>query len=171
MEQFLRNFFNNDSVCLGLCDLQRKIAGVSFNNPPAHMQAPVHTPQPQVYHQAYAQAYAQQQVQPQPQQKMSLSQYFAQQQREYAAKQAYASQKQTMVAPQPSQNPYRQVQQQTFQQSLNQPQQVQRTVHVQQSSNVESYIQQRPTHSQAKTTTIIKGNMKKVISAAVPARR
>ena len=56
MEQFLRNFFNNDSVCLGLCDLQRKIAGVSFNNPPAHMQAPVHTPQPQVYHQAYAQA-------------------------------------------------------------------------------------------------------------------
>ena len=81
------------------------------------------------------------------------------------------SQKQTMVAPQPSQNPYRQVQQQTFQQSLNQPQQVQRTVHVQQSSNVESYIQQRPTHSQAKTTTIINGNMKKVISAAVPARR
>ena len=170
MEQFLRNFFNNDSVCLGLCDLQRKIAGVSFNNPPAHMQAPVHTPQPQVYHQAYAQAYAQQQVQPQPQQKMSSSQYFAQQQREYAAKQAYESQKQTMVAPQASRNPYG-LQQQSFQQSLQQPQQVQRTVQVQQSSNVESYIQQRPTHSQAKTTTIINGNMKKVISAAVPARR
>lgn len=169
MEQFLRNFFNNDSVCLGLCDLQRKIAGVSFNNPPAHMQIPVQNLQPQVYQQAYAQAYTQQQVQPQ--QKMSLSQYFAQQQREYAAKQAYASQKQTMVAPQTSQNPYRQVPQQTFQQSLNQPQQTQRPVCIQQSSNVESYIQQRPTHSQQKTTTIINGNMKKVISAAVPARR
>lgn len=163
MEQFLRNFFNNDSVCLGLCDLQRKIAGVNFNNPPAHMQAAVNPTQTQAYHQAY--------VQQQPQQKMSLSQYFAQQQREYAAKQAYSSQKQTIAAPQASQNPYRQVQQQTFQQSLNQPQQVQRTVHVQQSSNVESYIQQRPTYSQAKTTTIINGNMKKVISAAVPARR
>lgn len=175
MEQFLRNFFNNDSVCLGLCDLQRKIAGVSFNNPPAHMQAYAQ-PTPQVYQQAYAQNYAQQQIQPQPQQRMSLSQYFAQQQREYAAKQAYASQKQTMVAPQVSKNPYA-PQQRTFQQAMNQPQvQVQpqpqqRQVHVQQSSNVESYIQQRPTHSQPKTTTIINGNMKKVISAAVPARR
>ena len=66
MEQFLRNFFNNDSVCLGLCDLQRKIAGVSFDNPPAHMQQTrVQAPQPQVYHQAYAQSYVQQQVQPQ----------------------------------------------------------------------------------------------------------
>ena len=171
MEQFLRNFFNNDSVCLGLCDLQRKIAGVSFDNPPAHMQQTrVQAPQPQVYHQAYAQSYVQQQVQPQPQQRMSLSQYFAQQQREYAAKQAYASQKQTMVAPQASRNPYG-LQQQSFQQSLQQPQQVQREVYVQQSSNVESYIQQRPTRSQPKTTTIINGNMKKVISAAVPARR
>lgn len=169
MEQFLRNFFNNDSVCLGLCDLQRKIAGVSFNNPPAHMQA--YTQQiPQAYQQAYAQNYAQQQVQPQPQQRMSLSQYFAQQQREYAAKQAYASQKQTMVAPQVSKNPYG-PQQQAFQQVMNQPQTQQRPVHVQQSSNVESYIQQRPTHSQPKTTTIINGNMKKVVSAAVPARR
>ena len=31
MEQFLKDFFNDNSVCVGLCDLKRKIDDVNFD--------------------------------------------------------------------------------------------------------------------------------------------
>lgn len=88
MEQFLTNFFNDNSVCVGLCDLGRKIAKINyFTN--ADYQAVVNVQLNSVAEHC--------DVQPK---KQSLAQYFLQQQQAYAQmhpeveKQAVAQKKQ-----------------------------------------------------------------------------
>ena len=162
MEQFLKNFFNNNSVCVGLCDLERKISEAQFTyaqNVAPQVPLPQRTVQPRPVQQQTV-------VQPKPQ-KQSLAQLFAAQQQAYAQQQAQMQQRQTFKAQ------AQQVQQASYYQ---QPQQrvVQqkpvyteaRPVYVNQ-QNLESYVQRAP---QPQTRVIVNGNMKKIVSAAVPAR-
>ena len=74
MEQFLRDFFNDNSVCVGLCDLKRKTS----------------TSMPQ-------QTFVNKAPQPKPQ-KQTLAQKFAAQQQAYAAQQAYVAQQRQKYA-------------------------------------------------------------------------
>ena len=160
MEQFLKNFFNNNSVCVGLCDLERKVADAQFNYAQNFaQQAPLK--------QSVIQATPVQQrqvVQPKPQ-KQSLAQIFAAQQQAYAQQQAQMQQQQTFRA-------QAQQVQQTFQQPQSRVVQHKpvyteaRPVYVNQ-QNVESYVQR--VH-QPQTRVIVNGNMKKVVSPAIPAR-
>lgn len=165
MEQFLKDFFNDNSVCIGLCDLKRKVSEVQFNfaqqvqSQPVYQQTFYQQPQPQV----------QGRPQPRPQQpkpqRQTLAQKFAEQQRAYEAQQkAYAARQ-----------VYLEQQRQNFAQ-------------VQQSVQQQKTVQQRPVYTEAKpvfansnpyckqvqqpqSRVIIDGNKKKVISAAVPARQ
>lgn len=167
MEQFLKDFFNDNSVCVGLCDLKRKTLDLK-----PQMYAPVQPQQTtqQVYQQVYQQNYTQAKqtfAQPKPQvqqkpQRQTLAQKFAEQQRAYAQQQAYLAQQRERFA---------QVQQ-TLEQST-QPRPVQQKAVYSEAkpvyANQNSYIQQAPQqHSQ--TRVIVNGNMKKVVSPAIPAR-
>ena len=179
MEQFLKNFFNDNSVCVGLCDLSRKTVEVKPVYPQQLSNAPAFQQKPQMQNyfssqpvQSKQSVYAQPKIQPQPvniapaavqkPKKQTLAQKFAAQQKEYAAQQAYiAQQRQKYAAQQAAQQS---VQQRTVQQkpvySEAKPLYV----------SPNSYIQQAPQqHPQSRV--IVNGNMKKVISAAVPAAR
>lgn len=160
MEQILKDFFNDNSVCVGLCDLKRKIDEVKFSFAPQHQfQQPIQKPV--------------QQMQQKPQ-RQTLAQKFAAQQQEYAAKQAYLEEQRRKYALMQEQ-----VQQMERQAALRQQQAVQQRVVQQkptykasQSVNASNNLYMKNTQNQAapKQTVIVNGNMKKVISAAVPAR-
>lgn len=162
MEQFLKDFFNDNSVCVGLCDLKRKTLDMK---PEVFAQVKTPQPNPQIYQQACyqtKQTFTQQQTfaQPQPQvqqkpQRQTLAQKFAAQQQAYLAQQR---QKYAQVQQSIEQAQQRPVQQKPVYSEA-------KPVYV----NPNSYIQQAPQqHSQTKI--IVNGNMKKVVSPAIPAR-
>lgn len=182
MEQFLKNFFNDNSVCVGLCDLSRKTVDVKPVYEQQLMNAYVSQQkysQPQVQNyfssqpvQVKQSVYTQPKSQPQQvnvapaavqkPKKQSLAQKFAAQQREYAAQQAYIAQQRQKYAAQ-------QAAQQTVQQRTVQQKPVYseaKPLYV----NPNSYIQQAP-QQYPQSRVIVNGNKKKVISAAVPAAR
>ena len=151
MEQFLKNFFNDNSVCIGLCDLKRKTdeMKVSFSSQIQYQQPVQKTVQ-----------------QPKPQ-KQTLAQKFAEQQKEYAAKQAYLEEQRRIYAE--MQRKVQLMEQQNAQQRLVQ----QKAVYSQArttANNVNSYRQAVAKQQAPQTRVIVNGNMKKVVSAAVPAR-
>jgi len=159
MEQFLKNFFNDNSVCVGLCDLKRKTDEVRIM-PQASVQAQYQQPKAQ-----NIQPQMQRTVQQQPQQKpqrQSLAQIFAAQQKAYAAQQAYLAQQRQKYAAQ--------AQQQTQQRVVQQKPVYTEAKPLFANQNTNSYIQQMP-QKKSQTTVIVNGNMKKVISAAVPPAR
>lgn len=159
MEQFLKDFFNDNSVCVGLCDLKRKLDEEKFN----------YSAQLQFQQQTQCPA---QQAQPKPQ-RQTLAQKFAAQQQEYAAKQAYLEEQRRKYAIMQEQ-----VQQMERQAVLRQQAVQQRVVQQKpvykpaQSVNSTNNVYMRNTQKQEapQTRVIVNGNMKKVISAAVPAR-
>ena len=159
MEQFFFFFFNDNSVCVGLCDLKRKIDDVNF----------AYTAQPQYQQPTQRPA---QQAQPKPQ-KQTLAQKFAAQQKEYAAKQAYLEEQRRKYAlmQQQVQQMERQaaLRQQAAQQKVVQQKPVYKAA---QQVNASPNMYMRNTQKQAapKQTVIVNGSMKKVVSAAVPAR-
>ncbi len=152
MEQILKNFFNDNSVCIGLCDLKRKLEDVKLcQSVPSPIQQPV-------------QKAFQQKVQPA--QKQTLAQKFAEQQREYAAKQAYLEEQKRIYAQ--MQRKVQLMEQQAAQQRLAQQRNVYSGKQVSQAAS--PYRQTTAKQQAPQARVIVNGNMKKVVSAAVPAR-
>jgi hypothetical protein len=160
MKQFLNDFFSDDTVCLGICDLKRKIAKASLTQQVttvnyANLQnysEPVKPTQ---------QTYATVQQKPQ---KQTLAQKFAAQQQAYAAQQAYIEQQRQRFAA--VQQNFQATQQQ-YQQTIQQKQVYTEAKPV--------YVNKNPYYSQTSQNNyqpkvIIDGSKKKVVSAAVPAR-
>ena len=157
MEQILKNFFNDNSVCVGLCDLKRKIDNININY--------AQQTQYQQTNSQNAQQQMQRTVLQQPQQKpqkQTLAQIFAAQQQAYAAQQAYLAQQRQKYAAQTQQQAQQRVVQQKPVYTEAKP--------LFANQNTNSYIQQMP-QKKPQTTVIVNGNMKKVISAAVPPAR
>lgn len=146
MENLLTKFFDDNSVCIGLCDLKRKIEIKQINyyaqQPYANIGMPVNTSKQT---QSMPQPVRMQQTQAKPQ-RQSLAQIFAAQQQAYAAQQAYNAQQHT----------------QQFRANMQQAQNktVQNVQNIARNSNNQAF----------QSKVIVNGNMKKVISAAVPAR-
>ena len=166
MEQLLRNFLNDNSTCIGLCDLDRKTTSINT----LYAQQNAYKPQVNV---SYTNVNMNQQMvqsQPKPQ-KQSLAQIFAAQQREYVAQQqkAYA-QRQAYVEQQRSTFASA-VQQQAAQQKVVQQKAVyteSKPVYANAVDYNQSLLNQMRKNSQS--SVIVNGNSKKVISAAVPVR-
>ncbi len=154
MEQFLKNFFNDNSVCVGLCDLKRKNDEVKFNYA-SQMQQQVQNYQKPV----------QKTVQQKPQ-KQTLAQKFAAQQQEYAAKQAYLEEQRRKYAQ--MQRQVELMEQQAARQRVVQQKAVYAAAKTTPVNN--PYRQAVPQQQASQSRVIVDGNIKKVISAAVPAR-
>lgn len=153
MENFLTKFFDDNSVCTGLCDLKRKTETAQLNYYYAQQQAVRPQMRPQVQkpvQQTVKQTTQMPQAKPQ---KQSLAQIFAAQQQAYAAQQAYNAQQKTQQ--------FRTNMQQQAQQQYQKPQV--NTVQKQ------SYVQNANPQA-LNSRVIVNGSMKKVVSAAVPAR-
>ena len=146
MEQFLKNFFNDNSVCIGLCDLKRKTNEVKIN--------------------FAAQTNYQQPVQKAAHQKQTLAQKFAEQQKEYAAKQAYLEEQRRIYAE--MQRKVQLMEQQNAQQRRVQQKAVYTAAKTSSVNNPYRQVVQKQQTPQERV--IVNGNMKKVVSAAVPAR-
>ena len=166
MEQFLKNFFNDNSVCVGLCDLKRKTDEITFTYA-TQQQPQVQQARPQMM---------QKPVQQKPQ-KQTLAQRFAAQQQAYAAQQAYIAEQRKLYAEQLAQQKAYMAQQQANQKS----QFAQHAYAAQQ--EMQRVVQQKPVSGQSsnpyrpfaqsnapKSKVIVNGNMKKIVSPAVPAR-
>ena len=151
MEQFLRDFFNDNSLCVGLCDLKRKTANDVRNQAPFVQSKPT---QQQTF------TFEKPKVQPsqvQKPQRQTLAQKFAEQQQAYAARQAYIAQQRQKFAQEQA------IQQRVVEQKAVYSQS--RPVFV----NPNAYIE-KPAQQKSQTKVIVNGNMKKVVSPAVPAR-
>lgn len=165
MEQFLKNFFNDNSVCVGLCDLKRKTDEIKFTFETQQTASP------------FVQQPVQQPIKPQ---KQTLAQKFAAQQQAYAEQQAKIAEQRRLYAEQLAEQKAFMAQQKASQKS----QFAQHAYAAQQEIQEfqDKIVQQRPvfTHRNPyrptvqpeapRTRVIVNGNMKKVVSPAVPAR-
>ena len=227
MEQFLKNFFNDNSVCVGLCDLKRKNEVKEFlfteqAQPAVQTAQTVQTIAQPVYQQQFAQPEIRQpEVKPilkqtqnftqKPQiktqqveiqkpvemknvevkpQKQTLAQRFAAQQREYAAQQAFLAEQRKKHAQQQLQAQKSFIEQAKIaQQTQKLQQQAPQTQPTKPTNVQEKHEIEQPLFSVKRSFTIdgktyfeygsgkshepkviVNGNMKKVVSAAVPAR-
>ena len=167
MEQFLKNFFNDNSLCVGLCDLSRKTDEI--------LTANVYKSENLLKPQAAPEYIKPQQKIEEPQiqkAKQTLAQYFLAQQQEYAEKQKVLQQNQMQNT----------IVNQTVKHVVNsQPQDtLKKQAENSRLSCAAQYLNSKPNNFVPqkqevkniipKTTTIIEGSRKKVISAAVPTR-
>ena len=89
MEQFFKNFFNDNSLCVGLCDLSRKTNEIVTVN--VYKSEKLLKPQPAPEYIQPQQKIEEPQIQ---KAKQTLAQYFLAQQQEYAEKQRALQQNQ-----------------------------------------------------------------------------
>lgn len=168
MEQILKNFFNDNSLCIGLCELSRKTDEILTAN--VYKSEKLLKPQP-----------APEYVKPQPvnepqiqKAKQTLAQYFLAQQQEYAEKQRVLQQSQMQntivnqsvktVKPEQIQN------QNTLKKQAENSRLSWAAQYLNSKTNNCVPQKQEMQNFIPKTTTIIEGSRKKIISAAVPTR-
>ena len=159
MEQFLKNFFNDNSVCVGLCDLKRKTDEITFTCA-TQQQTQVQQVRPQM----------------QKQQKQTLAQKFAAQQQAYAEQQARIAEQRKLYAEEIAKQKAYMQQQQANQKSQFAQHAYAAQQEIQQIQ--ERIVQQRPVFNNnpyrkiesAQSRVIVNGNMKKVVSPAIPVR-
>lgn len=166
MEQFFKNFFNDNSLCVGLCDLSRKTNEIVTVN--VYKSEKLLKPQPAPEYIQPQQKIEEPQIQ---KAKQTLAQYFLAQQQEYAEKQRalQQNQMQNTIVNQPVKPVQTQVQD-TFKKQAESSRSSWAAQYL--NSKPNNFVPQKQDMKNAipKTTTIIEGSRKKVISAAVPTR-
>ena len=145
MTNILTKFFDDNSICTGLCDLKRKTQTSQLDYYYTQQSMPQNL-QVRTQRQINIQTQPQHKVQ-----KQSLAQIFAAQQQAYAAQQAYNAQQKSTQFRTNMQQPQQQYQRHNFNNNI----QTQKNI-------------QNASSSTANARVIINGSMKKVVSAAIP---